>query len=246
MAENLHEEDVLIKYLDGEMTEAEKRKFEAALEKDVALRQQLESLRLTKNAVQYYGLHQAVASVRSEWESMEHNKGSKVISMRKFLRPALTAAACLILLAAGIFGYQLYQLSPEKVYNESFVGYTVSATRGNAGLQTTIATAYQQKDFKKVVASNTATPQDKLLVGLSYMQLHNFLAAIQQFNTILNSNENAYKQDAEFYLALSYLRNKQYNEALQIFEQIRENPTHLYHDQVSAKTIRELKWLKWK
>jgi predicted negative regulator of RcsB-dependent stress response len=248
MAENLSREDQLLKYLDGEMTPIEKSAFEAQLKKDATLQEDLECLQLSRSAIQYYGIHEDVSAVRKEFEQKAKKKDGKLVTMRRFVRPALTAAACIILLAAGIVGYRLYQLSPEKVFNESFVDYSVSESRGGVTSQTAIEMAYQQKEFRKVVALASAgtTSQDKLLVGLSYLQLNNFAAAIGQFSPIIKNGGSTYKQDAEFYLALSYLRNKQYDEALKIVDQIKSDPAHLYHNQVSGKISRELKWLKWK
>ena len=250
MSENLPNEDLLMKYLDNEMSLSEKQQFENKLEEDTQLKAQLESLTLARKAVEYYGIHDAVSKVRKEFQQgTTSQQEAKVVKLRKPLRYILMAAASVILIGLIAIGYLFYQLSPEKVYNESFVSYNLPVARGTNVSETRIENAYQKKDYKQVIELSKTIPlaeKDQLLTGLSFMQLNRFNEASGAFAKILNNQNSNYRTDAEYYLALSYLRLKQYDKALDIFRKINADETHLYHKQVSSKFLREIRWLKWK
>ncbi len=52
--------------------------------------------------------------------------------------------------------------------------------------------------------------------------------------------------DAEYYLALSYLKNNETAEALPLFKKIHNNKAHLYNNKVSSWFLRKLQLLSWK
>jgi hypothetical protein len=55
-----------------------------------------------------------------------------------------------------------------------------------------------------------------------------------------------FSDEAEYYLALSYIRNRDYDLAIPILEKIKDHPIHIYHEKVDAKLIRKIKMLKWR
>ncbi|MBD0333059.1 MAG: tetratricopeptide repeat protein, partial [Chitinophagaceae bacterium] len=89
------------------------------------------------------------------------------------------------------------------------------------------------------------TDEDKLLIGISYLQLNNLSSAISVLAPI-TVRENNFKQDAEYYLALAYLKNEDYDKALDLMQAIKSNPQHVYHQKFSDKFIRKVRMLKWK
>jgi len=249
MNENLPNEDLLMKYLDNEMSLSEKQEFENQMKDNAQLKAQVESLMLARKAVEYYGIHDEVSKVRKEFQQGTTQQKAKVVRMKKPLRYILMAAASVILIGLIAIGYLFYQLSPEKVYNEGFVSYNLPVARGSNVSATSIENAYQKKDYNQVIELSKTSPvseKEQLLTGLSFMQLNQFNEASIQFREILKVPHSNYKPDAEYYLALSQLRMKQYDEALDIFRKIHADESHLYHKQVSSGLLREIKWLKWK
>ncbi|MFL5811565.1 MAG: hypothetical protein ACJ749_18725 [Flavisolibacter sp.] len=250
MNENLPVEDLLMKYLDNEMSLSEREEFENQLNANAQLKAQMESLVLARKAVEYYGIHEEVSKVRKEFQQTTGSQQEgKLVKMRRPLRYIFMAAASVLVIGLIAVGYLLYELSPEKVYNESFVSYNISATRGTDASLTKIEKAYQEKNYSEVIQdskTNSVSEKDHLLTGLSYMQLKRFNEATGQFGEILKDAHATYKPDAEYYLALSQLRLKKYDEALVIFKKINADQSHLYHKQVSSGMLREIAWLKWK
>jgi tetratricopeptide (TPR) repeat protein len=157
------------------------------------------------------------------------------------------AAASIIVIATGIAGFYIYQVNPDKTYNSAYVDYTVAEQRGNDRL-TEIEKAYHENNFTAVTQLANSRPvsaKEELLKGLSYMKLNQVDSAIHTFQNIVQQN-TIYKPDAEFYLALSFVKSKKYDDALLLMQKIRDDSSHLYHEYVSKKLIRETKILRWK
>lgn len=249
MADFLHDNDeILMKYLDGEMDQTEKEMFESQLQTDAELQQKLQSLQVAVASVKQYGTTEKVKSIHSEMMrelSSIHEEG-KVIPIRRFVKYSLAIAASIIIILVGVNLFTSSQLSSDKLYNEAFVDYDASAVRGNEN-QTEVAKLYQDHNYASVVEKANAqnlSQKDSLLVGLSYLKTNKLPKAINWLNAI--SLQNPTKQDAEFYLAMSYLKNKNYSEALSLMEQIHSNPYHIYHNQFTDDFINKVSKLNSK
>jgi tetratricopeptide (TPR) repeat protein len=246
MADFLHDKgETLIRYLDGEMDQTEKEMFESQLQKDMTLKERLESLRVAIASVQQYGTVERVKSIHSEMMqelSSVHNE-TKVIPMRRVVRYSLAIAASIIIILVGVNLFTSSQLSSNKLYNEAFVDYDASVVRGNES-QTEIERLYHDRSYTNVIEKGklqNVSQKDSLLVGLSYLKSNEVPDAINWLRSI--SVQNPVRQDAEFYLALSYLKNKNYKEALNLMQQIHSNLNHVYRNQFSEDYINKVKKL---
>lgn len=247
MAEPLHNnEELLMRYLDGEMEPSERADFETRLQNDASLKAQLENLQLAIASVKQYATAQKVQSIHIEMMqelSSVRKEETKIVPMRKIIRYGLAIAASVIIILVGVNIFSSPSLSSEKLYNEAYVDFDASASR-NSGATTEITQLYQAHNYKSIAEkSNTAklSQQDSLLVGLSYLKLDQAPTAIQWLRSI--STQNVYRQDADFYTALAYVRNKNYNEAISLIQKIHSDPTHIYHGQFSDDYIDKLKKL---
>jgi tetratricopeptide (TPR) repeat protein len=85
---------------------------------------------------------------------------------------------------------------------------------------------------------------------MSYLELKNPAKAIEAFRGIVSTNETdagkIWQDETEYYLALAYIANRDYDFALELLEKIKQEPAHTYHERVSAKLIRQVKALKWR
>ena len=94
MDESLHNEALLISYLDGKLTGEEKRGLEERLKTDEVLQEQLAGLNLAVQAIRLYGTTEKVAYVHREiMGELKRRPKSKVISMDKIVRYALAVAS---------------------------------------------------------------------------------------------------------------------------------------------------------
>jgi tetratricopeptide (TPR) repeat protein len=247
----------LMRYLDGEMSQTEREEFEKKLTSDENLRRQLEDLQTARDAIKMYGLKQQVASVHREL--MEETKPGAVIrkmsSTRRFARYSLRVAASIVFIGVCLLAYRFFSLSPDKLYSEKYNSFELSTLRGeNENQATEIEKAYRQKNYKDVLALSAKYPEknikDEFLAGISCLELNKPSEAVDLFNKVIirdqNSDHPVYKDDAEYYLALSYLRAKNYEKALELMNAIHENPSHLYREKFTKGFIRKVKILNWR
>ena len=178
------------------------------------------------------------------------DKPRKGLTPGRLLRivTALGALALLIFLIVKIYG--VYQLSTEKIYQESYVPYKLSiANITDTSTFTIIELYYAEKDYKEVVRQSrnllSVLDRERLLIGLSYLQQDEYLRAISWLTRLADLDNNPYQQPAQFYLALTHLKNKDYDRAIELMQSIRDNENHVYKDRFTAQMIADVRLLKW-
>ena len=121
--------EYLIRYIDGELPEEEKTKIEQQLLSDVTLKQELDNLLLTREAVRHFGLQQNVAEVHRQMMEEKQTPVKSINSKRRFLRYAVSIAASIFLLIGGYIAYNFLTLTPGKVFSSKYQAYELSTVR---------------------------------------------------------------------------------------------------------------------
>ncbi len=77
------------------------------------------------------------------------------------------------------------------------------------------------------------------------MELGNTSKAIEQYKLVIKMADltNMLKEEAEYYLALAYIRGKQYPLAVRQLESIQKTPGHLYYKKVTPELVGKVKSL---
>jgi hypothetical protein len=258
MDEGLLNDENIQRYVDGEMSPSEREQFEGQLAHNEALKEAVARAQLTIKAVQYAAIADRVKNIHhrlapSLTQHAVTSNTHRIVPFRtRMLRITLAVAASVLIIVLGAGAHYVYQLSPDTLYNETYIPYSLSGTRSAESAQvSSIESAYQQKDYKSVIAyaqGKNLTGAQRLLTSLAYLQLNQAPAAIEQLNALLQTSPtgSSLRQDAEYYLALAYLKNKQYDKALPLMQAIHQNTDHPYHDQFTSRTIREVQLLQWK
>lgn len=253
MDESLHpREEQILRYLDGEMTTEERTVFETQLASDPALQEQVEAMRFSVEAAALYGVHTQVASIHREaiaQYSPARQKG-RVVSFRRVVRYTMAVAASILLIFIAVQGYRFYNLTPEGLYEDSFIAYNLSPARGDEPEFTDLEKAYSEEQYSTVVRmakekNRVLSPREMFVAGLSSLRLNDASAAIPWFRR-LNEQANTFQPDAGFYLSLAYLKDKDYDRALTLLQKIRSNPRHPYQERITQRMINDIKMLKWK
>jgi hypothetical protein len=63
---------------------------------------------------------------------------------------------------------------------------------------------------------------------------------------VKDEKKSVLKDVAEYYLALAYLKNNDYDQAIELMNVIHDNSSHLYTKKFSRKYINRVKRLKWR
>jgi tetratricopeptide (TPR) repeat protein len=250
-----HMSENLVQYLDGDLTGPEIEKMELLLAADKNLKDDLESLKVTRQAVLIFGLQQKVSGIHGQMMQEMGTPVRKMSSARRIIRNSFAVAASVVLIAGIVLGYNFYNLSSHKVFASNYHSYELNTLRDADSLQLSpVEIAYREKDYLKVTglySSSSSNPvKETFLAGMSDVELGNNARAIEKFKKVIADNEpdktNLFKDEAEYYLALTYLRNEDYDFAIDVLRKIKENPGHLYHEKVTGKLIRQVKMLKWR
>lgn len=248
--------DILVRYLDGELSGEEKQRLEQQLSQDAAMQEQLDSLRSTREAVRLYGLKQKISGIHVEMmEELQPGvkKMQPVNARKKFIRYSIGIAASLLLLIGGYMIFNQREPSPEKLFASNYRTYELVTMRGNAA-ETKVEKAYQAKNYTEVLRIHDAgedhTPMGEFLCGAAALETKDLPKAIKCFNEVLDASRETgvplLKDEAEYYLSLTYIRNQDYEEALVLLNTIQNDPAHKYNDKVDDKLINQVERLQEK
>lgn len=248
--------ELLVNYLDGDLTGASKEEFEKKLSADAGLREELEDLKAAREAIKMYGLNSQVRSVHQEMMAEMKPQGivRNIGSTRRIIRYSLTAAASVVVIGMIILGYYFFSLSSNKLYNEKYNSFELSSLRGsNENQFTEIEKAFRQKNYSAVITipqAGETNIKDQFLTGISYLELNKLPGAINVLKKVValdqHSDHPIYKDEAEYYLALAYLKNKNYDNAIDLMWAIHNNTAHLYNNKFPKSFIHKVQLMRWR
>ena len=211
-------------------------------------------LHLAVEAVQDAGLQEQVAAVKTSWLAQQSGdaKPSGAV-VRSIYRNVLRVAACIFILSGGAAVYKYTSTTSSGVFGKYYSSYTMGATRG-AGTQDALEQAYANKDWAAVVSLfSTVKEKDNksyFLTGMADLELKKYDDAIDKFQHVIAANARTggeyFQDEAEFYLAMSWIARNDVNEAMPLLEKIKANKNHLYYETVSKMSFRDLRIIQYK
>lgn len=131
--------------------------------------------------------------------------------------------------------YKYYSVTARALYQNYYSSYDLGTTRGT-GPSDTLEEAYKSKDWNKVVRlyneESAKTAKYYFLAGMADLELHQYQIAEEQFQAVLAENaknhDRYFKDEAEYFLAFSYLMNGESGKAVRLLSTIRKNKDHFY------------------
>jgi tetratricopeptide (TPR) repeat protein len=231
--------------------------------KETGLYEQVGSVRETLNAEQAAAEQQTVADDRytDQYIAPPANRAIPQIPaakasggiVRTINRYGLRAAAVMLILTGGSTVYKYVTTSSESLYGRYYSSFGLNTSRG-AGTETPIMQAYNDKNWKTVLSLATATKkpdnQTEFLAGMANLELKQCDEAINHFEQVLAANAQAgtdfYQDDAEYYLAISWLACHKVNQAMPMLEKIKADTHHQYHEKVAKMSFFDLRLAQYK
>jgi TolA-binding protein len=247
MAESLHDNEELMRYLDGLMDADEKAAFENQLQQDPGLQQQLENMKVAVEAVRQFATREKVGVLHRQMvkELQPQPSQGKVVKINSALRYTMAIAASVLLIIVGVRTFNHFHNSPTRLFDEAFVDYSISNERGVKENTTPIETDYKIGEYNKITSNANVvqlSQKDSFLVALSFLKTNQVGSSIQWFEHI--NQGSAYYKDAQFYLSLAYLKNKDYKRALALMTMINRDPDHPYHGNISDALVEKVEKLQ--
>jgi hypothetical protein len=243
---------VLIAYIDGDLPEAEQSALEARIAANATLQTELNQLQLAKMAIESYGLRLEVHNILELLIRAPQEETGRDIAARWTLG-LMRVAATLLFITFSIIVYLYFTLTPAKLYDKQARPFTVAAS-WTAADTAWLERAWQQKHYRQVIELAASQPvKDQkchFYTALSFLTLNDLQQAISNFQAVLQQNRTTgaarFQDEAEYYLALSYLRYRQPGKALPVFIRIFYDRSHLYYSEVNWWFMARLHLLNWK
>ena len=176
----------------------------------------------------------------------------RVTRLRRNVRYTVAGIAILLLIFIFIEGYKFYTLSPEKLYAEGYTPYELTTIRDDNDSASVIEKAYKEKNYSKVIKLNrlsVLSVKDIFLTGMAFLETRDYSRAVRSFQIVITDikdNRIVLKDVAEYYLALAYLQDRDYDQAIELMSAIHDNSSHAYSKKFSRKYINRVKRLKWR
>lgn len=241
----------LEKYTDNELSANERAGVEDALNTDPQLKNELTALVASAEAVRYCGISLLVNEIQQEYLATK-TLTVKTTKVRSIIGPALRVAASIIILAAAFGVYKYSSVNTDTVAAEYYMPYELNRVRGEATTNTLDA-AFNNKDWNAVISmanQANAGSKERFLTGAAYLELNQPAKAAAAFEQLIAYNKqtqsNYFQDEAEYYLAISYIRNNQPSTAITILRKIRNDKSHLYYGKANQGSLTDLTILSWK
>jgi tetratricopeptide (TPR) repeat protein len=245
---------LLIDHFDNSLQSNGSPEMEQLISHDPATAQEWHVLNLAVDAVRDTALYEQVGDVKLAWlaqqtVAIQPKRGT----IRSIYRNTLRVAACIFIITSGAAIFKYTTTSSSSLYNKYYSSYALSTSRGTA-TQDAMEEAYNSKNWTAVIAlfhaAKEKTNQSYFLTGMANLELKKYDEAIDKFQQVIAANVQSgsdyFQDEAEFYLAMSWLGRNDVNEALPILEKIKDNKGHLYHDIVAKMSFTDLRIAQYK
>lgn len=247
--------ELLQKYLDGELTDEERSRVEAALESDPAIRHEWELGLLARHAVRDSAIRERVRDMGKEFSYLSGRSARRIPFRRKVIRYSLGIAAGIILVFTAFYGYLYLTVTQERVYAAYYHPYELNTLRAAYPADTSpIVRAYRNLDYDLVISllqqEGQPSSLDHFLGGMAFLEMNQPAEAVIHFQLVDSAvgepPSPIMKEASDYYLGLAYLGMKDYTHSLQVFESIESEADHPYREVVDRSLLRKLRVLRWK
>jgi len=161
-----------------------------------------------------------------------------VPAIRRRMSPVLQIAAALIVVIVSASVIKVANTHPEGIFDKNYSDYQLSVTRG-ADVSDALEQAYRSRNWAAVSsafeATHTKRQKDYFLTAMARMQQKEYYEAISLLKTLIQYNQGKepyFEDEAEYYLAMNYLATGQAARAVELFDQIKADPRHVYYSRV--------------
>jgi predicted Zn-dependent protease len=216
--------DMITRYLDGELNAEELQAFEAAMQQDAELRNEVALFREVQDTLKRKlypdekeeAFKNTLQQLNEEYFSKEKEQ-AKVVPL--FRRKWMMAAAAIFIMALVLTVWKPWE--QDDLYTQyADIQMPSSAVRGAAADSMLVIAVdrFNNRDFKNAIPAFEAVLKDsaqnsfvQFYYGIALLQHNDITASRKQLTEIYNGN-SSFKYEAAFYLALTYLKEKQEQE----------------------------------
>ncbi|MBC35022.1 MAG: hypothetical protein CL663_03120 [Bacteroidetes bacterium] len=220
------------KYLGGELTAVEAESFKAEVAKNNELKKELELQQGIANAIMDDTPAEFLSRLNKIHNELGYSKsGPKIFSLKKV---TLLAASFLVLISLGsVFVFNAFNTpSHTELFEEYYEPYDLSITTRSV-VQNEISSfdkaviKYNNGEYietktilKEIMVADNPNGSILIMLGISCLELNELDQAKSYFTQLVESDNAFFTQQAKWYLALCYLKEKNLTEAVAALEHI--------------------------
>ena len=232
-------------YLNGEMDPEQQQAFEEQLKTDDQLKKQLDEFRFLQTTIdKHQQAEQTLPELKkiltpltqTHFHKAEQQKGGRVISMNRIVAGLALAASIaliffLVVPGVSVDGYPVDEMSG-------------AITRGNETELAKAAQLFNEEKYAEAVTAfqqlKSSSPDDATInyhLGISLIKTNNDADALPLFEA-LTKGESVYKEDANFFAALSAYHLRQNEKAKQYAEKLKEESRYYKYAKALLKKVK--------
>ncbi|NOZ46226.1 MAG: tetratricopeptide repeat protein [Chlorobi bacterium] len=246
----MNNNELIEKYLNGELTSDELAYFKSKLENDKELAKELQ---LVTDVNEF--LNNDEPKFKNELKEMiiSYKKSKrKTISLKNALKPMSLAASIIILVGLSFYFYYNFNNSNAQLYKKYYHPYEYSVVERsgkNTGINESLAQAFNEYNlqnydkalvlFNKSIANDTANQVVEFLIANCYMQTNQTDSAVITLKHLLSYRNNLLSKNISWYLGLCYLKNQENEKAKQMFKYLAEHNN--FYAEKAKSLLRKIK-----
>jgi tetratricopeptide (TPR) repeat protein len=218
------------------------------------VKRETEMHKLASDAIAKYAIREEVSDVHSRYLAARKSKSqvATVVSINRN-KWMMRVAASVALLTGLYITSENVLLNSDRLYNAHFQDYYVNVERSSdAARRYKLDDYFRDGNYAGIIKAYQQLPiksnKEVFLAGYAYLKEDEFTEAIKLFNQILNSNDGEgeilFKDEAEYYLAMTYLKLREVEKAYQLLTRIKEDKAHTFNENVDNWTLTKMKWFK--
>lgn len=239
------------RYNAGEMNEAEKTWFLKELESNETLRNEVDLRKRTDMVLKNHD----VIKLRNKLSEIERIRAAQKPVKNAGKRITFRYAAIItgIILAGSITLYYFNgtSMTSDEILNRFYKSYEVTSPSRSqqAILNSDYSTAVEYYNihdyrnaalyFSKILENDNKYMESTFLNGVSNFEVRNYPDAGKSFAKVINNNDNLFIEDAQWYLALCYLKTDESAKAKEMLTEIKDS--YSIHSRNAKTILRKMK-----
>lgn len=236
------------RYLAGEMKEAEKEWFRNELGKNEKLRDEIILRQNINSALRNH----EVIQLRSKLSAIGKKKAEEEAAKKPRKNRTLTWAAIFVglILCGSLALLNTRNMTTEEVFERYYTTYDVTTPLRSAKVASnsdysTALEYFNIRDyrnaayyFSKVLSNDPRHMESVMMTGISKFEEENYPEASVSFNKVIDNMDNLFFEDAQWHLALCYLKTGEKDKAVNSLSIIRQSES--IYSRHARKILRQI------
>lgn len=231
---NNYTQELIDKYLEGRLTEKERKKFEKLYNENKEFREDVDFEDYVARALE----NEDIIHFRKRIsDTMKKRKREQYLGwINKATMKYAAILVTVVALGFGAFSVFEKNYSSDDLFNKYYSSEQVNISR-SSNTNIVEAVRYYQSgqydnaidQFKDLLEKDASNIAVRFYLGVSYVETNNYDKAIKSFRHIISDQDNLYIEHAEWYLGLCYLKNEEMDKAINQFTIIAQSEDNYYN-----------------